>query len=129
MWMTQQVDLVARATDGRVVALTHLHRPAPHTAATDMRALERDDAVSVIPTPDDRAVVTAEEAFDHLGIDRSTGYKAIRDGTFPVPVIRVGRLIRVPTAPLRRALHLEATTPPAPGDDAHTAQVDGMDDA
>jgi excisionase family DNA binding protein len=58
----------------------------------------------MIPDPTDRPVVTAEEAFAELGIDRSTGYKAIRDGTFPLPVIRVGRSIRIPTAALRRLL-------------------------
>jgi len=51
-----------------------------------------------------RSCVTAEEAFDELGIDRNTGYRAIKEGTFPVPVIRVGRLIRVPTAALLRVL-------------------------
>lgn len=51
-----------------------------------------------------RAVLTAEEAFSLLGIDRTTGYKAIRSGTFPVPVVRIGRLIRIPTAPLMSLL-------------------------
>lgn len=50
------------------------------------------------------AVLTAEEAFSLLGIDRTTGYKAIRSGTFPVPVVRIGRLIRIPTAPLMSLL-------------------------
>ena len=63
----------------------------------------------MIPDPRERPVLTAEEAFAELGIDRSTGYKAIRDGTFPVPVLRIGRLIRVPTQPLRRLLQLDAT--------------------
>jgi predicted site-specific integrase-resolvase len=54
--------------------------------------------------PSDRAVISAEEAFDFLGIDRTTGYRAIKDDRFPVPVIRVGRLIKVPTAPLARML-------------------------
>jgi predicted DNA-binding transcriptional regulator AlpA len=58
----------------------------------------------VIPDPATRACITADEAFAELGIDRTTGYRAIKDGTFPVPVIRVGRLIRVPTAALRRLL-------------------------
>jgi len=53
------------------------------------------------------ACVSAEEAFQQLGVDRTTGYRAIRDGTFPLPVIRVGRLIKVPTAALRRALGLD----------------------
>jgi excisionase family DNA binding protein len=62
----------------------------------------------MIPDPTVRPIMTAEEAFAELGIDRSTGYKAIRDGTFPLPVIRVGRLIRVPTASLRRLLEIES---------------------
>lgn len=58
----------------------------------------------MLPDPTTRACLSADEAFNELGIDRTTGYRAIQDGTFPVPVIRVGRLIRVPTAPLRRLL-------------------------
>ncbi len=54
----------------------------------------------------ERPVITADEAFSLLHIDRSTGYKAIKEGTFPVPVLRVGRLIRIPTAPLTRLLEL-----------------------
>lgn len=69
----------------------------------------------MIPDPSTRACVTADEAFAELGIDRTTGYRAIKEGTFPVPVIRVGRLIRVPTAALRRLLD--------PG-----AQDSGLDD-
>lgn len=48
--------------------------------------------------------VSAEEAFRKLGIDRTTGYRAIKDGTFPLPIIRVGRLIKVPVAALHRLL-------------------------
>lgn len=58
----------------------------------------------MIPDPATRACITADEAFAELGIDRTTGYRAIKEGTFPVPIIRVGRLIRVPTAALRRLL-------------------------
>lgn len=51
-------------------------------------------------------VLTARQAFALLDIDRSTGYKAIRDGRFPVPVIRVGRVIRIPTASVVRLLEM-----------------------
>lgn len=51
--------------------------------------------------------VSAEEAFRLLGIDRTTGYRAIKDGTFPLPVIRVGRLLKVPIAALHRLLDLD----------------------
>ena len=70
-------------------------------------------ARSVIPDPSERPVISAEEAFAELGIDRSTGYKAIREGTFPVPVIRVGRIIRVPTAALRQLLQLDNSSAPS----------------
>jgi excisionase family DNA binding protein len=59
----------------------------------------------MLPSPTERPVISAEEAFEHLGVDRTTGYRAIKDGKFPLPVIRVGRLIRVPTAPLMRLLN------------------------
>ena len=70
----------------------------------------------MIPDPRQRAVVSAEEAFTELGIDRSTGYKAIREGTFPLPVIRIGRLIRVPTVALK-ALLCQMEQPAGAGSD------------
>ena len=57
-----------------------------------------------------RAVVTAEEAFELLDIDRTTGYKAIRDGTFPLPVLRIGRSIRIPAIALAELLGLDDET-------------------
>ncbi len=57
---------------------------------------------------DDRSCVSADEAFRYLGIDRTTGYRAIKAGNFPLPVIRVGRTIRIPTASLRSLLELDA---------------------
>lgn len=70
--------------------------------------------------------LSADMAFGLLGVDRTTGYRAIREGTFPLPVIRVGRLIRVPAAPMRQllglpadqeqvssSLHAGGTTPPS----------------
>jgi predicted site-specific integrase-resolvase len=58
----------------------------------------------MLPSPSERPVISADEAFAVLGIDRTTGYRAIRDGTFPLPVIRVGRVFRIPTVPLVRML-------------------------
>lgn len=54
-----------------------------------------------LPDPRERPVLLAPEVFKLLGIHSSTGYQAIQDGSFPLPVIRVGRTIRVPT----RAVH------------------------
>jgi excisionase family DNA binding protein len=44
------------------------------------------------------------EAAQLLGVSRAEAYASIRRGDFPVQVIRVGRSIRVPTAPLMRLL-------------------------
>jgi hypothetical protein len=59
----------------------------------------------------ERPVISADEAFGILGIDRGTGYKAIREGTFPVPVLHIGKLIRVPTVALLRLLMLDDAPP------------------
>jgi predicted DNA-binding transcriptional regulator AlpA len=39
-----------------------------------------------------------------LGIGRTLAYDLIRTDRFPTPVLRVGKLIRIPTAGLRRLL-------------------------
>jgi len=53
------------------------------------------------PTTD---LTTAAEV---LGISRSAAYKLARRGAFPVPLLRVGAVYRVPTAPLLAVLHLD----------------------
>lgn len=52
------------------------------------------------------AVVSADEAFAALGLHRDVGYRAMRAGTFPLPVIRIGRAIRIPRAALDELLEL-----------------------
>lgn len=86
-----------------------------HAGRIFFRESDRTDTTTIrgsamLPEPWDQPVMTAGEAFAELGIDRSTGYKAIRDGTFPVPVLRIGRAIRVPTSALRRLLQLDANS-------------------
>jgi hypothetical protein len=48
--------------------------------------------------------VPPEVAFQALGCGRTAGYASIRAGTFPVPVLRLGRVYRVPTLPLLELL-------------------------
>lgn len=60
--------------------------------------------MSSLPDPEVQPFLSAEEAFAVFGIDRKTGYRAIKDGSFPIAVVRVGRLIRVPTAAVARLL-------------------------
>lgn len=53
---------------------------------------------------DNARTVSVAHAARDLGIGTSTAYKAINDGTFPVPVVRIGRAVRVVSAPLEALL-------------------------
>jgi len=44
--------------------------------------------------------VGIEEAARYLGIGRTTAYALAAEGELPVPVLRIGRSYRIPTAPL-----------------------------
>lgn len=52
------------------------------------------DLTQLPPTVD---IVTAARI---LGVGRTVAYELVHQGTWPTPVIHVGRKIRVPTAPL-----------------------------
>jgi predicted DNA-binding transcriptional regulator AlpA len=41
-----------------------------------------------------------------LGVGRTVAYELVREGQWPTPIIRAGRKIRVPTAPLLSLLGL-----------------------
>ena len=53
------------------------------------------DEVRALP-----AVVDLPTAARVLGLGRSAAYELVRLGTWPTPVLRLGRLIKVPSAPL-----------------------------
>jgi len=42
-----------------------------------------------------------------LGIGRTAAYQLVKQDQWPTPVIRIGRLIRVPTAPLLAILGID----------------------
>lgn len=46
------------------------------------------------------AVVDVPTAAAVLGVGRTAAYELIRTGSWPTPVLRLGKLIRIPTAPL-----------------------------
>jgi len=50
------------------------------------------------------AMVDVPTAARVLGIGRSLAYDLVRTGAWPTPVVRVGKLIRIPTASLQRLL-------------------------
>lgn len=51
-------------------------------------------------------VIDVPTAAAALGIGRSAAYELIRCGRWPTPTLRVGRLIRIPTAALLELLRV-----------------------
>lgn len=57
--------------------------------------------------------VNLKVACTAMGINPATGSRLLAKGEFPVPVIRMGARVVVPTTPLREILHLDRTGGPA----------------
>jgi predicted DNA-binding transcriptional regulator AlpA len=55
----------------------------------------RREELSTLPP-----VVDVPTAGKILGVGRSCAYELVRSGQWPTPVLHLGRLIRIPTAPL-----------------------------
>jgi predicted DNA-binding transcriptional regulator AlpA len=55
------------------------------------------------------AVVDVCTAAKVLGLSRTAAYELIRVGEWPTPVFRLGKLIRIPTAPMRELLGIDST--------------------
>lgn len=68
-------------------------------------------ADEVIAWPVTVDVPTAGSCF---GLGRDTSYDMARDGTFPTPVLRLGRALRVTRASLLAALGMPTEAIPAP---------------
>ena len=54
------------------------------------------------------AVIDVPTAADVLGVGKTAAYELIRCGEWPTPVFRLGKLIRIPTAPLLTLLGVGA---------------------
>ena len=50
------------------------------------------------------AVLDLVEAAALLGVGRTTAYRLVHDDQWPTPVLRLGRLIKIPTQPLLELL-------------------------
>jgi excisionase family DNA binding protein len=57
---------------------------------------------------DASAVFDLLEAARLLGVGRTLAYQLVRDGQWPTPVVRIGRLIKIPKKPLLDFLGADA---------------------
>jgi excisionase family DNA binding protein len=71
-------------------------RPARPVTARPASALD-----PAVPLP---AVLDLVQAAALLGVGRTTAYRLVHDGQWPTPVLRLGRLIKIPTQPLLELL-------------------------
>lgn len=74
-----------------------------HTAIT----IKEDSSMKQPPVTDLAELppmLTVPQAARVLGIGRTLAYELVRTGAWPTPVIRAGKLIKIPTAPLLELL-------------------------
>ena len=57
------------------------------------------------------AVLDVPTAAKVLSVGRTAAYELIRSGEWPTPVFRLGKLIRIPTAPLLELIGLKGAGP------------------
>lgn len=81
--------------------------PAPSQVGVDSEVFDIGPTVAALA--DLPAVLDVPTAGRLLGLSRSVAYELVQAGTWPTPVLRLGRRYRIPTAPLLTLLGL---TPP-----------------
>jgi excisionase family DNA binding protein len=68
-----------------------------------------------------RPLLSVEEASVLLGVTRSTLYRAIKAGTFPLPVFQIGRRVRIPRRSVERLVAGLPVFPPEEPDADHSS--------
>ena len=63
------------------------------------------------PTKTPKPLLSVEEAANLLGETRSTLYRSIKEGSFPLLIFRIGRRIRIPRRSVERLLNGLPITP------------------
>jgi hypothetical protein len=108
------------------MTITIQHRPAELLHPRDSRPagrrptgrteVEADDRPAEALTSSELAalpgVLDVLTAARVLGIGRTKAYELVRTDQWPTPVLRVGRLVKIPTAPLLTLLGITGSEPP-----------------
>jgi excisionase family DNA binding protein len=81
------------------MATTDTTPPARDRKQNLARPATRIDPGAPLP-----AVLDLAHAAALLGVGRTTAYKLVHDNQWPTPVLRLGRLIKIPTQPLLELL-------------------------
>ena len=79
-------------------------RAETRPAAADRNPGRAWPATRVDPAMPLPAVLDLVQAAALLGVGRTTAYKLVHDEQWPTPVLRLGRLIKIPTQPLLELL-------------------------
>lgn len=82
-------------------ATARLQRPNFLAATTKKVAMLVPPAIESAALP---PMLTVPQAAQVLGIGRTLAYELVRTNAWPTPVLRAGRLIKIPTAPLLQLL-------------------------
>ncbi len=83
--------------------------PGPTRPTLLEEPLINEDEVRALPV-----VVDLPTAARVLGLGRNTAYELVRSGAWPTPVLRFGRLIKVPRSSLLDLLGIPTTAEPGP---------------
>jgi hypothetical protein len=62
----------------------------------------------MLPDPEREPTMPLADVCRAFGISHNHGCQLVREGRFPVPVLKLGRRLRVPTAAVRRLLELDS---------------------
>jgi excisionase family DNA binding protein len=76
-------------------------RTAPMTCTDPAATTIKEETTMTSSIP---AMLTVPQAARLLGIGRTLAYELVRTGAWPKPIVRVGRLIKIPSAPLLELL-------------------------
>jgi excisionase family DNA binding protein len=106
----------------RVTAASEDGSPGP----VPLTAIEENPVDRIARRATPRPFVSIEEAALLLGESRSTVYRAVKSGSFPLPVVRIGERLRVPRSAIERLIAGEvlqiAYQEPAPSEASSPAR-------